>query len=423
MNCPTCGQGTWFISRPRTSRASERRQGRWCWRSDVVQHRPCRPIRGLSAYTDSIETSTDNLTLHRGHRDDQCGSSSCPEPARTEPSGLSCGSGPGEGRPGSSGSGQGCPGSPGTVEDRPGSLRSVEGGPGSSGGCSLRAVKDRPGSLRSVEGGPGSSGGCSLRAVEDCPGSSGGCSLCAVEGRPGSLRSVEGGPGSSGGCSLRSVEDCPGSPGCSLRSVEDCPGSSGGCSLRSVEGCPGSSGGCSLRSVEDCPGSSGGCSLRSVEGGPGSSGGCSLRSVEDCPGSSGSGQGSSGSSSGCSLCSGQGRSPILSKSFSTSRAWSFALILRDQAQFVLTTDSQATCLIPGHVAFAFAAFGPTSTGQEGDGGTRGRTRLEVAQSTSRWGRSAGSIRGSAPPTGSSRYFVPPRRRGSSGSLAVLENAS
>ena len=141
-----------------------------------------------------------------------------------------------------------------------------------------------------------------------------------------------------------------------------------------------------------------------------------------CPGSSVR-QGCSGSSSGCSLCSGQGRSPILSKSFSTSRAWSFALIPRDQAQFVLTTDSQATCLIPGHVAFAFAAFGPTSTGQEGDGGTRGRTRLEVAQSTSRWGRSTGSIRGSAPPTGSSRYFVPPRRRGSSGSLAVLENAS
>jgi hypothetical protein len=394
VNCPTCGQGTWFISRPRTSRANERRQGRWCWRSDVVQHRPCRPIRGLSAYTDSIETSTDNLTLHRGHRDDQCGSSSCPEPARTEPSGLSCGSGTGEGRPGSSGSGQGCPGSPGTVEDRPGSLRSVEGGPGSSGGCSLRAVKNRPGSLRSVEGGPGSSGGCSLRAVEDCPGSSGGCSLCAVEGGPGSLRSVEGGPGSSGGCSL-----C------------------------AVEGGPGSSGGCSLRAVEDCPGSPGGCSLRAVEDCPGSSGGCSLRAVEDCPGSSSSGQGGSGSSSGCSLCSGQGRSPILSKSFSTSRAWSFALILRDQARFVLTTDSQATGLIPGHVAFAFAAFGSTSTGQEGDGGTRGRTRLEVAQSTSRWGRLPGSIRGSAPRTGSSRYFVPPQRRGSSGPLAVLENAS
>ena len=244
MNCPTCGQGTWFISRPRTRRANERRQGRWCWRSDVVQHRPCRPIRGLSAYTDSIETLTDNLTLHRGHRDDQCGSSSCLEPARTEPSGLSRGSGPGEGRPGSSGSGQGCPGSPGAVEDCPGSLRSVEGCPGSSGGCSLRPVKDCPGSLRSVEG-------------------------------------------------------CPGSPG----AVEDCPGSSGGCSLRSVEGCPGSSGGCSLRSVEGCPGSSGGCSLRSVEG---------------CPGSSGSGQGCPGSSSGCSLCSGQSRSPILSKSFSTS---------------------------------------------------------------------------------------------------------
>ncbi len=245
VNCPTCGQGTWFISRPRTRRANERRQGRWCWRSDVVQHRPCRPIRGLSAYTDSIETSTDNLTLHRGHRDDQCGSSSCLEPARTEPSGLSRGSGPGEGRPGSSGSGQGCPGSPGAVEDCPGSLRSVEGGPGSSGGCSLR----------SVEGGPGSSG---------------------------------------------------------------------------------------------------------------------------------SGQGGPGSSSGCSLCSGQGRSPILSKSFSTSElGLSHRLIPRDQAQFVLTTDSQATCLIPGHVAFSFAAFGSTSTGQEGDGGTRGRTRLEVAQSTSR----------------------------------------
>src|SRR5271157_6005014 len=99
--------------------------------------------------TDSIETSTDNLTLHRGHRDDQCGSSSCPEPARTEPSGLSCGSGSGEGRPGSSGSGQGGPGSP----------RTVEGRPGSSGGCSLCSVEDCPGSLRSVEGCPGSSGG------------------------------------------------------------------------------------------------------------------------------------------------------------------------------------------------------------------------------------------------------------------------
>src|SRR5271157_3459132 len=155
--------------------------------------------------TDSIETSTDNLTLHRGHRDDQCGSSSCPEPARTEPSGLSCGSGSGEGRPGSSGSGQGCPGTPGTVEGRPGSLRSVEG---------------RPGSLRSVEGCPGSSGGCSLGSVEDCPGS---------------LRSVEGCPCSSGGCSLCSVEGCPCSSGGSLCSVEGCPGS-----LRSVEGCPGS---------------------------------------------------------------------------------------------------------------------------------------------------------------------------------------
>ncbi len=49
------------------------RQGRWCWRSDVVQHRPCRPS-GECQLTDSIETSTDNLTLHRGHRDDQCGS-------------------------------------------------------------------------------------------------------------------------------------------------------------------------------------------------------------------------------------------------------------------------------------------------------------------------------------------------------------
>ncbi len=232
--------------------------------------------------TDSIETSTDNLTLHRGHRDDQCGSSSCPEPARSEPSGLSCGSGPGEGCPGSSGSGQGCPGT----------LRSVEGRPGASGGCSLCTVEGCPGTLRSVEGCPGASGGCSLRPVEDCPGASGGCSLCTVEG---------------------------------------CPGASGGCSL--------------------------------------------LCTVEGCPGASGSGQGCSGASSGCSLCSRQGRSPILSKLFSTSRAWSFALILQDQAQFVFTTDSQATGSIPGHVAFAFAAFGATSTGQESAGGARGRTRL------------------------------------------------
>src|SRR5271157_1780020 len=274
--------------------------------------------------TDSIETSTDNLTLHRGHRDDQCGSSSCPEPARTEPSGLSCGSGSGEGRPGSSGSGQGCPGSLRSVEGRPGTPGTVEGCPGS-----LRSVEGCPGSLRSVEGCPGSSGGCSLRSVEDCPGS---------------LRSVEGRPGSSGGCSLRSVEGRPGSSGgCSLRSVEDCPGS-----LRSVEGRPGSSGGCSLCTVEGRPGSSGGCSLCTVEGCPGSSG-----SGQGCPGSSGSGQGCPGSSSGCSLCSRQGRSPILSKPFSTSRAWSFALIPRDQAQFVFATDSQATGLIPGHVVFAF----------------------------------------------------------------------
>src|SRR5271157_2290330 len=142
--------------------------------------------------TDSIETSTDNLTLHRGHRDDQCGSSSCPEPARTEPSGLSCGSGSGEGRPGSSGSGEGCSGSSGgrslrSVEGRPGSPGAVEGCSGSSGGCSLRSVEDCPGTLRSVEGCPGSSGGCSLRSVEGCPGSSGGCSLCSVEDCPGTL--------------------------------------------------------------------------------------------------------------------------------------------------------------------------------------------------------------------------------------------
>src|SRR5271157_4788422 len=154
--------------------------------------------------TDSIETSTDNLTLHRGHRDDQCGSSSCPEPARTEPSGLSCGSGSGEGRPGSSGSGQGCPGSAGSVEDCPGSLRSGEG---------------RPGTPGAVEGCSGSSGGCSLCSVEDCPGS-----LPSVEGCPGSLPSVEGCPGSSGGCSLCTVKDCPGT----LPSVEGCPGCSGG---------------------------------------------------------------------------------------------------------------------------------------------------------------------------------------------------
>ena len=291
--------------------------------------------------TDSIETSTDNLTLHRGHRDDQCGSSSCPEPARTEPSGLSCGSGPGEGRPGSSGSGQGGPGPSGPDQGGPGSLRSVEGGPGSS-----SSDQGGPGSLRSVEGGPGSSG--------------------SDQGGPGPLRSVEGGPGSSGGCSLRSVEGCPGSSRLrrrlprlrrprrrlprlptlrrrlprllrrllpmlrrrlprlptlrrrlprllrrllptlrrrlprllrrrSLCAVEDCPGSSG-----SGQDCPGSSG-----SGQDCPGS--------------------LGSGQGRPGSSGSGQGCSGSSGGCSLCSGQGRSPILSKSFSTSRAWSFAL--------------------------------------------------------------------------------------------------
>ncbi len=34
------------------------------------------PSWGLFLITDSIETSTDNLTQSRGHRDDQCGSSS-----------------------------------------------------------------------------------------------------------------------------------------------------------------------------------------------------------------------------------------------------------------------------------------------------------------------------------------------------------
>src|SRR5271157_2612880 len=137
--------------------------------------------------TDSIETSTDNLTLHRGHRDDQCGSSSCPEPARTEPSGLSCGSGSGEGRPGSAGTVEDCPGTLRSVEGRPGTPGAVEGCSGSSGGCSLCSVEDCPGTLRSVEGCPGSSGGCSLRSVEGCPGSSGGCSLCSVEDCPGTL--------------------------------------------------------------------------------------------------------------------------------------------------------------------------------------------------------------------------------------------
>ncbi len=270
--------------------------------------------------TDSIETSTDNLTLDRGHRDDQCGSCYCPESDRTEPTGLSCSPGSGQGRPGSRGSGQGRPGSPGSVQDCPRPRGSLQGCPGSSGG-----------SLCSVEGCPGSSGGGSLCSVEGCPGS-----LCSVEGCPGSLCSVEGCPGSSGGGSLCSVEGCPGS----LCSVEGCPGSSGGGSLCSVEGCPGSSGGGSLCSVEGCPGSSGGGSLCSVEGCPGS------------PGiSCGSSQGCSGPPGGRSLRSGEGRTPGLSIPFSMTRAWPSALPSRDQARIVSITTLQAIRLKSGRVAF------------------------------------------------------------------------
>jgi hypothetical protein len=72
-------------------------------------------------------------TLHRGHRDDQCGSRCCPESHGTKPARrLSRGSGSGQGCPGSPGSGQGCPGSPGSGQGCSGSpgcsLRSGQGG-------------------------------------------------------------------------------------------------------------------------------------------------------------------------------------------------------------------------------------------------------------------------------------------------------
>ena len=131
-----------------------------------------------------------------------------------------------------------------------------------------------------------------------CPGSSGGCSLCSVEGGPGSLAPPS--------------------------KIAPAPQAAAPYAPSKVAPAPQAAAPYAPSKIAPAPQAAAPYAPSKVC--PGSSGGCSLRSVEDCSGSSGSGQGGSGSSSGCSLCSGQGRSPILSKSFSTSRAWSFALI-------------------------------------------------------------------------------------------------
>ena len=58
--------------------------GRWSWRSDARNSGRAEPS-GESSFSDSIETSPTNSLFTRGHRDDQCGISSCLESYRPEP--------------------------------------------------------------------------------------------------------------------------------------------------------------------------------------------------------------------------------------------------------------------------------------------------------------------------------------------------
>lgn len=70
--------GTGFIIRPSGKRVkNERAVGSATGR--CPGHQPIPDHQWKSLLTQSIETSTDDLTHHRGHRDDQCGSSCCPE--------------------------------------------------------------------------------------------------------------------------------------------------------------------------------------------------------------------------------------------------------------------------------------------------------------------------------------------------------
>ena len=61
---PIAGWGP-FTAKRRKRRHSERQRERWCWRSDVVYASAVPNHQGLYLLTDSIETSTDNLSIHK----------------------------------------------------------------------------------------------------------------------------------------------------------------------------------------------------------------------------------------------------------------------------------------------------------------------------------------------------------------------
>jgi hypothetical protein len=181
----------------------------------------------VSSPTRSRRRPTSSL-FTRGHRDDQCGISSClgivwPEPARDLPNstrprqgfagapgtGQSAAGAPGSGQDpaGSSGAQQDCSGSSGSEQDHAGSSGSEQDHAGSSGSeqdhaGSSGSEQDHAGSSRSEQDHAGSSGAqqnCSdsVRSEQDFAGSSG--SGQSAAGAPGSGQGAAGAPGSGQG--------------------------------------------------------------------------------------------------------------------------------------------------------------------------------------------------------------------------------
>ena len=58
---PIAGLGNPAVGRRLGRRPGRTQRGRWCWRSDVVQHRPCRTIRGFLFTTRSRHRPTTSL--------------------------------------------------------------------------------------------------------------------------------------------------------------------------------------------------------------------------------------------------------------------------------------------------------------------------------------------------------------------------
>jgi len=168
----------------------------------------------VSSPTRSRRRPTSSL-FTRGHRDDQCGISSClgivwPEPAR----GLPNSTRPRQGVAGAPGSGQGLTGAPGSGQGLAGSSGACQDLAGSPGAC--QDLAGAPGSEQDLAGSSGSEQDCSgsLRSEQDLAGSSGSEQDCS-----GSLRSEQGFAGAPG-----SEQDCSGSVG-SEQSFTGAPGS------------------------------------------------------------------------------------------------------------------------------------------------------------------------------------------------------